>query len=191
MTESALRRTLTVEDYLAGEDGSDLRHEYIAGQVYAMTGASDRHGLITLNIAAGLRPRVRGTGCQLFASDMKVRLRLGGDDVFYYPDLLLSCDPADREVYYRSRPCLIVEVLSETTERIDRREKLLAYQTITSLQEYLLVAQDRREVQVHRRARDWAAEVFTDGVVRLDCLGCDLSLATVYEEVAIGGDARS
>ncbi|MEY6433056.1 Uma2 family endonuclease [Thioalkalicoccus limnaeus] len=185
MTQPALHTSLTVDAYLAGEDGSDVRHEYIAGQVYAMTGASDRHGLITLNIATALRPRVRGTGCQLFANDMKVRLRVGADDLFYYPDVLLSCDPSDREVYFRSRPCLIVEVLSESTERIDRIEKLLAYQTIASLQEYLLIAQHRPEVWVHRRARDWAGELVTDGAVRLDCLGYDLPLATIYEEVAL------
>lgn len=188
MTQPVFRRTLTVDAYLAGEDGGDIRHEYIAGQVYAMTGASRHHGLITLNIAVALRPRVRGTGCQLFANDMKLRLRFGGDDIFYYPDLLLSCDPGDREIYYCSRPCMIVEVLSESTERIDRREKLFAYQTLASLQEYLLVSQDRREVQIHRRARDWAPEIVTEGSVRLDCLGCDLALVTVYEDVPAGLD---
>lgn len=102
----------------------------------------------------------------------------------------MSCDPTDREVYYCARPCLVVEVLSESTERIDRGEKLQAHQSIAGLQEYLLVAQDRREVQVHRRARVWAAEVVTDGAVRLDCLGYDMPLATINEEVVLGGDAR-
>lgn len=83
MTQSAGRRTLTVDACLAGEDGGDVRREYIAGQVYAVTGASRAHALITVNIATALRPLVRGTGCQLFASDMKPRLRVGGEDVFY------------------------------------------------------------------------------------------------------------
>jgi Uma2 family endonuclease len=183
MTQSAPREIVTVDDYLAGEDASDIRHEYIGGQVYAMTGASDRHGLITLNIATSLRPRVRGTGCQLFANDMKVRLNIGGDDIFYYPDLLLTCDPTDRETYFRARPCLIVEVLSGSTERIDRREKFFAYQTIPALREYLLVAPDRRELQLHRRSRNWASEVIIDGSVQLDCLDCELTLDEVYEDV--------
>jgi Uma2 family endonuclease len=183
MTQSAIREVLTVDDYLAGEDASDIRHEYIGGQVYAMTGASDRHGLITLNIATSLRPRVRGTGWQLFANDMKVRLIIGGDDIFYYPDLLLACDPTDRETYFRARPCLIVEVLSGSTERIDRREKFFAYQTIPTLREYLLVAQDRCELQLHRRSRDWASEVIIDGSVQLDGLDCELALDEVYEDV--------
>ena len=185
MNQPALHRPLTVADYLVGEDASDIRHEYIGGQLYAMTGASDRHGLITLNIATFLRPLVRGTGCQIFANDMKVRLRIGGDDIFYYPDLLLSCDKTDRETYYRTRPCLIVEVLSESTERIDRREKFLAYQTIPSLREYLLVSQDRRAVQIHRRASDWKPEIVTEGRFRLDCLACDLGLDVIYEDLPL------
>jgi Uma2 family endonuclease len=174
---------LSIDDYLAGEDGSDVRHEYIDGELYAMTGASDRHGLIVGNIQAALRPLVRGTGCQVFASDMKVRLRISQQEIFYYPDLVLSCDPSDRETYYRSRPCLLVEVLSESTERVDRREKLFAYQTIPSLQEYLLVAQAQREVTVYRRTNGWAGETMTGGDVRLDCLGWDLPLDVMYEDV--------
>ena len=183
MNQPALKKTVPVEAYLAGEDASDIRHEYIGGHIYAMTGASDRHGLITLNIATFLRPLVRGTGCQLFANDMKIRLNIGGDDIFYYPDLLLSCDPTDRETYFRSSPCLIVEVLSDSTERIDRREKFLAYQTLPSLREYLLVSQGRRAVQIHRRTSDWASEIVTDGAVRLDCLACDLGLEAIYEDI--------
>ena len=107
MSQPAPRNRLSVLDYLAGEDGAEIRHEYIDGQLYAMTGASDRHGLITGNILAALRPLIRGTPCQLFANDMKVRLNISRQDIFYYPDLLLSCDPTDRETYYRSRPCLL------------------------------------------------------------------------------------
>ena len=174
---------LSVQDYLAGEDGGEVRHEYIDGQVYAMTGASDRHGLITGNIFAVLRPRLRGTPYQLFANDMKVRLNISQQDIFYYPDLLLSCDPTDRETYYRSKPCLLVEVLSDSTARLDRREKLFAYQTIPSLQEYLLVAQDRREVQIFRRGNGWAPEICQAGQIRLACLGIDLPMDLIYEDV--------
>lgn len=87
MTYPATQPKLSVDDYLASEDGGDCRHEFINGQIYAMTGASRAHGLITLNIATQLRPRLRGTSCQLFANDMKVRLRIAGQEIFYYPDL--------------------------------------------------------------------------------------------------------
>ena len=94
---------------------------------------------------------------------MKLRLNIADKTVFYYPDLLLSCAPDDRQPYFSSLPCLIVEVLSDSTERIDRREKLLAYQTLPSLQEYVLVAQNGRLVEVYRRANDWKAEYFDAG----------------------------
>ena len=124
------RHFIGEQEYLDGELHGELRHEYIDGQVYAMTGASDRHGLILNALAYSMTPAARRKGCQLFTSDMKLRLEIGGKTCFYYPDLLLSCDPQDREPYFRRSPCLIVEVLSESTARIDRREKLLAYQSL-------------------------------------------------------------
>jgi Uma2 family endonuclease len=183
MHPSALPTSIGVDAYLAAEADGEQRHEYIGGQVYGMTGASDRHGMILSNLVAAVRPLVRGRGCQLFASDMKVRLRIAEQDIFYYPDLLLACDPSDREPYYRASPCVIVEVLSESTERIDRREKLLAYTTLASLQDYLLVSQSRREVWHHRRSLGWAPDVLTAGSLTLDCLGLPLTVDSIYEEV--------
>ena len=174
---------LTVEDYLAGEAASEIRHEYIDGQVYAMTGASDRHGLIVNALAFALTPAARRKGCQLFTSDMKVRLGIGGQTLFYYPDLLLSCDKTDRDAYFRRSPCLIVEVLSESTERIDRREKLLACQTLPSLREYLLVAQDRMRVELFRRAKDWRVERYESGELRLECVSASVRVAEIYADV--------
>ena len=180
---AAHKDTLSVDDYLEGELHSEVRHEYIDGEVYAMVGASDRHGLIVNAIAFALTPVARRQKCQLFTSDMKLRLEVGDQTLFYYPDLLLSCDPDDRERYFCSRPCLIVEVLSESTERIDRREKLLAYQTLPSLQEYLLVAQDQRRVSVYRRRSEWRAEHHGEGAIDLDCLDEPLTLDAIYADL--------
>jgi len=174
---------IDIEEYLTGEQLSEIRHEYIDGQVYAMGGASDRHGLIANALAFALTPAARRRRCQLFSADMKLRLSIADKTVFYYPDLLLSCDPSDRDAYFRCRPCLIVEILSESTERIDRREKLLAYQTLPSLREYLLVAQDCRRVEVYRRSLDWLPEYFDTGALRLDCLDCELELDAIYADV--------
>jgi Uma2 family endonuclease len=182
---AAGKRTVTVEEYLAGELQSEVRHEYIDGQVYAMGGASDRHGLILNALAFALTPFARNKHCQLFTSDMKLRLEISGRLVFYYPDLLLACDPTDNDPYFRTRPCLIVEVLSEATERIDRREKLLAYQTLPSLREYVLVAQDVRCVEVYRRANAWLAEEITGGEVRLDCLEAAIPIEAIYQDVRV------
>jgi Uma2 family endonuclease len=174
-----------VTDYLAGEPLNEIRHEYIGGQVYAMVGASDRHGLIVGNLFMKLRPETRGTFCQLFIADMKVRLNISGQDIFYYPDLLLSCEPTDRETYFRKQPCLIIEVLSESTERIDRREKMLAYQTMPSLLEYVLVAQDDRQVEIYRRRNEWQPEIVNDGLFHIDCLDVNISIDDVYEDVTV------
>jgi len=95
---------LSIEDYLAGEEQSDGRYEYIGGRIYAMTGASARHNLIATNLVTVLRPQLRGTSCRLFVADMKLRLTFAGQDIFYYPDLMVCCDPDDRAVYYRTRP---------------------------------------------------------------------------------------
>lgn len=181
---TARNAVVSIDEYLAGELCAEVRHEYVGGRVYAMVGANDRHGLIAGNLHAALHPYARKNGCQLFIADMKVRLQIAGEDVFYYPDLLLTCDPKDRETYYRTRPCLIVEVLSEATERIDRREKFLAYQTLDSLQEYVLVSQDQHLVEVFRRDSAWRAELLTEGVVRLACLQMSLALETVSEGLA-------
>jgi len=176
---------LSVEEYIDGELHSEIRHEYVDGQVYAMGGASRSHGLIVNALAFALTPAARSKRCQLFISDMKVRLNIADQSVFYYPDLLLSCDPADREPYFCSRPCLIVEVLSESTERIDRREKLLAYQTLPSVQEYILVAQDVRRVEIYRRANNWQAEYTDSGEIRLDCLDASVTLDAIYTDLEL------
>ena len=174
-------QSLTVEEYLAGERDGEVRHEYLAGHVYALTGGNARHGLIVNALAYALTPRAREKKCQLFSSDMKVHIRSGGEEFFYYPDLLLSCDPDDRADYYRESPCLIIEVMSETTERIDRREKLHAYTSLPSLREYLLVAQNHRQVDLYQRAGDdWRHEVYTEGRLHLDCLDLELALDAIY-----------
>lgn len=186
MTAKTSRQPLiSVEEYLRGEQSSEVRHEYIDGQVYAMVGASRSHGLTLNALAFALTPAARRKSCQLFTSDMKVRVDIGSSPVFYYPDLLITCDQNDRTSYYSTQPCLIIEVLSETTERIDRREKLLAYQTLPSLREYLLVAQDARHVEVYRRTKEWQAEYHDAGDIFLGCLNEALSLDAIYADVSI------
>lgn len=182
-TPAAHLPTTSVTDYLNGEEQSEIRHEYIDGQVFAMGGASDRHGLLSMSLSLLLGPKAREKKCQLFIADMKVRLDIGGKDIFYYPDLVLSCDATDRESHYRHRPCLIIEVLSETTERIDRREKMLAYQTLPSLQEYVLVSQDYMQIEIYRRCADWLPEVHTESAFTIECLDLTATVAEVYQDI--------
>ena len=179
----AIKTFVSVDEYLDGELHSEIRHEYVDGQVYAMGGASRSHGLIVNALAFALTPAARQKHCQLFNSDMKLRLNIADKTVFYYPDLLLSCAPDDRQPYFSSLPCLIAEVLSDSTERIDRREKLLAYQTLPSLLEYMLVAQNARRVEISRRGNDWKAEYFDSGEIRLDYLESSVSVDAIYADV--------
>lgn len=177
---------LTEEEYLENERHSDVRQEYLAGLVYAMAGASATHNLIALTLATRLRAHLRGKGCQVFISDMKVRIDV--IDTFYYPDVMVTCDPADNADYFRTSPVLIVEVASPTTAVTDRREKLLAYQKIASLREYIIVSQSEARIDVYRRAsngRWWEATLGADDVLELESVNLDLPANEVYEDVTL------
>ena len=176
--------TLSVEEYMALEQTSGLKHEYVLGQVYALAGVSEDHNRIALNVAAALLPAARATGCRVVGSDQKLQ---PGNDLYYYPDVQVLCDPTDDDRLVKRRPCVIVEVSSEGTEATDRREKLLVYRGISSLLLYLIVAQDRREVTVHFRdpAGTWQTHqaLGTDSI-EIGCLGdYELSLQAIYEDV--------
>ena len=140
--ETATR--ITEQDYLEGEKSSKVRHEYIDGQVYAMAGASKRHSEIAVNISTALRIASRRSPCRVYSSDVKVRL--AEHRSYYYPDVIVGCEEDEANDYYLEKPCLIVEVLSQTTAKRDRSEKLLAYMNIPTLRAYLLVEQDQPEV---------------------------------------------
>jgi Uma2 family endonuclease len=179
-------RTLTPEEYLAGELQSEIRHEYINGEVFAMAGASETHNRIALNIAFYLRAAARGGPCGVFINDMKLRIR--GGERFYYPDIALCCDRSDREAYYKDRPCLIAEVLSSSTAKTDRREKWLVYREIPQLRYYLLVNSERPEVEYFRRAEEggWELGRLEPGeVLKVECEGyrAELRFEELFEDV--------
>jgi Uma2 family endonuclease len=176
--------TLSVKEYVHLEQTTGVKHEYVLGQVYALAGASEDHNRIALNIAAALLPAARAAGCRVVGSDQKLQ---PGTDLYYYPDVQVLCDPTDDDPLVKHRPCVVVEVSSEGTEAIDRREKLLVYRGIASLLTYLIIAQDRREVTVHFRdaAGTWQTRqaVGTD-TIQVGCLNdYVLSLDHIYQDV--------
>lgn len=177
----------SVEEYLVWESKNEIRHEYIGGMVYAMAGATEEHNLITGNIFAALHGHLRGKPCRLFSAEMKVRLEISNTDILYYPDLFVTCDSGDTHRFYKRSPKLVIEVLSESTERIDRQEKFTSYIQIPSLEEYVLVDQDRMEVTVFRRANNWQAELLTraDESLKLSSLDFTLPLSAIYEGVRV------
>lgn len=164
MVESALQiaPTLTPEAYLLMENDNltGLRHEFVNGLVYAMAGASRDHNRVTRHLRTRLDLHLQGSRCEVFQSDMKVKVKRGNDTRFYYADLQVTCqEETDR--YYNEHPCLIVEVLSDSTQRVDRTEKLLAYQWLESLQEYVLLSQESPYLEIYRRRTDWQRECFS------------------------------
>ncbi|MEB3829117.1 Uma2 family endonuclease [Phormidium sp. CCY1219] len=186
MSIQPLQSYLSVEDYLNLEQHSNLRHEYIAGQVYAMSGGSEAHDLISVNLLTRLRTHLRGSGCRVFSGNMKVKIE--SLDLFYYPDVSVTCDLQDREKYFKTRPCSIVEVLSPNTERVDRHEKWNNYRQLDSLQEYVLVSQTEMKVEIYRRGDrgDWTREIFGPAdTIQFAAVGLEMTVAEIYEEVEL------
>ena len=179
----ALLKPLSEDDYLDGETLADVRHEFVNGDVYAMAGSSENHNRVAGNLYARLLSHADQT-CRPFMSDMKLRLDEG--NLFYYPDVMLVCDASDNEAYFKTRPCMVAEVLSRSTELTDRREKWAAYQKLQSLREYVLLAQDRMYVEVYQRVdvRHWGMTVLgADDRLVLSCGEIGVPVRNLYRGV--------
>ncbi len=177
---------ITPEEYLSAELNSECRHEYLGGHMYAMAGASEEHNIIALNIASALHIALRGKPCRAFINDMKVKIDRIGRDVYYYPDVMVSCGPQGESRYFKIDPTVIFEVLSPETESIDRREKYFSYTSIDTLQSYILMEQTKIGATIFRRAgTEWQTETLNrlDEILRLESLQIELPLSTIYERV--------
>ena len=184
MSNLARVYSLTADDYLAGEALSPIRHEYVAGEVFAMAGATEEHATIAGNLFALLRTQVRGGPCRVYIADMKLRVEAA--DAFFYPDVFVTGDARDAaEPLAKRHPSLICEVLSESTEAYDRGGKFAAYRTLESLNEYLLIDSRSQSVEVFRRQPDgWLlAPVAPDGQLELMSLGFRCAVDALYEDV--------
>ncbi len=177
--------TLTEEEYLAQEDTALTRHEFVSGHLRAMAGESTDQNEIALTLASEFRRRTRGGPCKTFINGVKFRPLLKAPSLYYYPDVMVACDPRDTDKRYRCYPKLVIEVASESTESIDRSEKMLAYLQNETLEEYLIVAQDRPEITCFRRANGWEREVVRgfDTTLALPSVGLSLPLTVLYEGV--------
>jgi Uma2 family endonuclease len=176
---------VAAEDYLLAEEYSPTKHEYIKGEIYAMAGASKPHVIITLNLASMLRNHLRGTGCLTYISDMKVHVEKSNS--FYYPDIVVSCDPRDRNSEnFLEYPSLIVEVLSASTSAFDRGHKFADYRNIETLQEYLLINQESPEVECYRlnAAKRWELYPYSlNEQVYLASIDFYSQVSQIYEDV--------
>lgn len=179
----------TVEDYLEAEQGSEVRHEYLYGTIHAMAGGSRRHNAICGQIYRLLASRLGRGPCRAFIADVKVLVRTRLGEIFYYPDVMVGCDPADRHDFYLERPSILFEVTSPSTEQTDRREKLTAYQSLASLDHYVIVSQETRSVEWFRRVEDgWERIVLKDADDRLEFgeIEVAISLGEIYEGIDLG-----
>jgi Uma2 family endonuclease len=179
----------TFDDYLANERESvKIKHEYQAGHVFAMTGASFRHNLIVSNLSAELRDRLKKRPCHVLTQDMRVRIEV--TDAAKYPDLIVQCG---EPLFYDERndvllnPTLLVEVLSPSTEAYDRGDKFADYRMLPSLEEYALIAQDRLSVEIFTRQADgrWLFNTFSDITENalFESLECAIPLAEIYDKI--------
>lgn len=183
---------MTEEEYLRTEPYSPIKREFVDGYVYplhgptlAEAGASSGHGKLTLNVGSALLLQARGTACSVYIADMRVNAtNPTGKRVYYYPDVVVTCEAMSHEATVAREPCLLVEILSPSTGHTDRTDKLWAYTSLPSLQTYLIVDASRRFVRViGRTPGGWQETEQHDGTIALPCLNTVLSLDEIYAEV--------
>jgi Uma2 family endonuclease len=186
MTAAQKLDLISVEDYLAGELISPIKHEYLGGFVYAMAGARNVHNLIASNTQGSLHGRLRGKRCRAYNSDTKIRVRLPTHVRFYYPEVSVICRPNPAQDSFQDEPAALFEVLSKKTRRIDEGEKKDAYLTIPSLCVYALIEQDSAAIVVYRRTEQGFVRETYEGlhaVLPLSEIDVELPLAEVYDGV--------
>jgi Uma2 family endonuclease len=178
------------EEYLRLERLSEYKSEYLHGEIFAMTGASRKHNLIAVNTASSLSQQLRGRPCEVYASDMRVKVVASG--LYTNPDIVVVCgEPKFEDDYLDTllNPTVLFEILSKSTERYDRIAKSDYYRTLESLTEHLLVAQDEVRVEHYARQADgqWSLSDLRSiaAVVELESIGCSLALRDVYDKVSL------
>ncbi len=187
MSSAAARTYLTPEAYLAWERKSDTKHEYLRGEIIAMSGASRAHSLIVTNISGELYIQLKGGTCEVHTND--IRVRTSPEISYFYPDVLVVCgEPRFEDNIFDTllNPIVLIEVLSPSTQAYDRGEKFKHYQQLTSLQEYVLVSQDEVRVERYRRhGTEWQPTEFrsVEDVLSLTSIDCKLSLDDIYRRV--------
>ncbi len=188
---AALRPRYTFAEYLDVEERSaELKHEYVAGEIFAMAGGSVEHSVLSTTLAGLLLMHLRGGPCRPHGSDLRIWIESVG--VATYADVSVVCDPVERATdspTHVTNPRIVVEVLSPATERYDREQKRLYYQELASLREYVLVAQDRRRVEVWRRTRvddEWAHTIHRGGTsASLPSIGYDIDVDELYDTAGV------
>ncbi len=173
--------SVSVEDYLQGEMIADIKHELFNGQVFAMVGASENHDYISGNIFGEFYNHLKNASCRPFTADMKVKTANGN---FRYPDCMVVCEQDNEDPYYKTKPVILVEVISASSRKTDRKDKLLEYINIPSLQEYIIIEQDFVDVEVFKKIDDWhSSHYFLGDAITLESIDLTLSVEDLYHRV--------
>jgi Uma2 family endonuclease len=174
----------SLEEYLEFEETSVLKHEYVSGGIYALAGATKTHNQITLNLATRLLASARGGPCRVYALDVKLR---AAEDVIYYPDVMVACGPRTENPLIEDAPCLVIEVISPSTEQTDLREKVFMYKRMPTVKAYMIVHQDKRRVERYWRDEErWRfADAVGSGPIRIPCPETEITLDEIYEDTDV------
>jgi Uma2 family endonuclease len=177
----------TDEEYISLEREANEKHELANGEIIAMAGASREHNLICVNIAGELRQNLKGSGCETYATDMRVRMKEGN---YAYPDVVVVCDEpqfADGEFDTLLNPVIVIEILSKSTRFRDKTEKLETYQKMESISECLIIEQDllRIEHYIKQTPKQWLFRIYEDldEIVKLESIGCEIPLVEIYAQI--------
>jgi Uma2 family endonuclease len=172
---------LSEQAYLEAEKVSEVKHEYFDGEIFAMSGGSQNHHLLTGNTFGEIRNHLKGKPCKVFQSDMKVRIDDGNK--YFYPDVVVTCEK-ESEAYFLNSPRIIVEVLSNSTRKFDKNLKRKTYQMIPSLEEYVLIEQDHVEIEISRKSEDWRSNYYFLGDdVTFESIDLTLPVLEIYQRV--------
>lgn len=182
----------TPEEYLALERKAEYRSEYFAGEIFAMSGASEPHNIITTNLVREISLQFKGRPCKVYSSDMRVKVSSTG--LYTYPDVVALCGEPQFDDQLKDtliNPTVLIEVLSPSTEAYDRGQKSMHYRRIVSVEEYLLISQDRVQIEHYRRQPDnhWLLSEASElqATIELPSIACVLALAEIYDKVALSG----
>lgn len=179
---------MTLQEFFEFEEHSKIRHEYVDGAVFAMSGASVAHERIRHRMVMALGNRLIGGPCQVFSSGMQLVLRREASEICYYPDVMVDCRRDVWGSHFVRSPTLVLEILSPSTQLTDRREKLQNYRLIDSVEEYVLAAQDERKLTIYRRMDGWRPEVCAGAEAAAEFRSIDLVLPldAVYDDILSG-----
>ncbi len=179
-----LKPKISAQDYLEGEKISQIKHEYLDGEVYEMAGTSIRHNRIIRNLLSRLNEKLDGSDCETFFVDIKVYVKKLNR--YYYPDLLVVCGEINQNEHFTNSPLIIIEILSPSTALTDRREKMFAYKEIESLVEYILIEQNKIYAEIYRRRTDglWSWIEFDENEeIEFDSIGFKMRMTDVFKGI--------